>query len=221
MTDQSPLAQPFDRPIIQLTDADRLSQGAGRQVFRHPGRPDLVIKLHKPLQVKPLQPFRTLLRYHRRRFGSLLNSFVEIDEFAAMVSRKGEVPPFAAQFMGFVQTTLGPGAMFEAMTRPDGKLALNLQTHARNKAVEPPMEAAIDTLWDQITDFRAVIADPSLRNVVVTGDAGSGYRLIVVDGLGERTIIPILRLSNTAYRTYCARARATMKQEYRTQAQRP
>ncbi|PUB16276.1 YrbL family protein [Yoonia sediminilitoris] len=221
MTDQRPIASSFDRPIVQLRDVDRLSQGAGRVVYRHPERSDLVIKIHKPLKVKPLQRLRTALRYHRRRFGSLLNSFVEIDEFAAIVARNGKVPPFAAQFMGFVQTNLGPGAMFEAMVRSNGKLALNLQSHARSKAVEQGIVSAIDKLWDQIVESGAVVADPSLRNVVVTGDATSGYRLILVDGLGERTLIPILRLSKRAHQAYCARARRTMQKEYRAQAQRP
>ncbi len=209
------------RPKITLSSNTLLSKGGGRNIHAHPDNPGVIIKLHKPLNDKPLQGLRTLLRPKRRRFGALLNSFVEIDAFAEIVARTGDVPKFASQFLGFIATNQGPGAMYEAIRGADGALAPTLKKHARNNPVEPGIETAIDQLWDEITDFRAVVSDPALRNVVVTGDATGGYRLTLVDGLGERTVIPILSWSKRAHAAQCKIARNTMKREYRAQAQRP
>ncbi len=209
------------RPKITLSSNSLLSKGGGRNIHAHPDDPNIVIKLHKPLRHKPLQWLRTLLRPKRRRFGSLLNSFVEIDAVAEMVARTGEVPGFVSQFLGFIATSDGPGAMFEAIRGADGKLAPTLANHARNNPVEPLIEAAIDQLWDDIISFRAVISDPALRNVVVTGNPADGYHLTLVDGLGERTAIPIQSWSKRAHAAQCKIARNAMKREYKTQAQRP
>ena len=91
----------------------------------------------------------------------------------------------------------------------------------RNNPVEPLIEAAIDRLWDDIVTFRAIISDPALRNVVVTGDATDGYHLTLVDGLGERTAIPIQSWSKRAHSAQCKISRNAMKRAYRAQAQRP
>jgi hypothetical protein len=209
------------RHEIELSSNKLLSEGGGRHIYAHPENPDIVIKLHKPLREKPLQALRTLFRPKRRRFGRLLNSVVEIDAFSEMVARTGRVPAFVTQFLGFIATNRGPGAMFEAIRGADGALAPTLENHARNNPVESGIEVAIDKLWDQIVEFRAIVSDPTLRNAVVTGDAANGYRLTLVDGLGERTLIPIMSWSKRAHAAQCKLARHTMKQDYKAQAQRP
>ncbi len=209
------------RHEIELSSNTLLSEGGGRHIYAHPSDPGIVIKLHKPLREKPLQTLRTVFRPKRRRFGQLLNSIVEIDAFSEMVARTGQVPGFATQFLGFIATNRGPGAMFEAIRGTNGALAPTLENHARNNPVEAGIEAAIDCLWDQIVEFRAVVSDPTLRNVVVTGDSADGYRLTLVDGLGERTLIPIQSWSKRAHAAQCKMARNAMKREYRAQAQRP
>lgn len=211
----------MDRELLILDPQGFIKEGAGRYVYEHPYRDDCLIKIHKPLAIKPFQTLRTLVRYRRRRFGQILNSYVEIDEIAAIVGRTGQVPEFCSQFLGFVATNLGPGALFEAVRSPQGEIATTLERHAIDVGSEPRMIEAIDALWDQIQDARAVMSDPNLGNVVVTSESHGGYRLIVVDGLGERTWIKVLRNSDRAYYGDVARKRAKMKQSYHEHTQLP
>lgn len=208
----------MDRTPITLTENDKLAEGYGRAMYRFPGRADAIIKIHKPLNIKRFQWLRTRMRYNRWRFGDFLTTAVEINEFSAMVARTGQVPTFAAQFLGFVQTTLGPGAVFEAVRKEDQELAPHLKQHAWTHGAEPEIETAIDRLWDQIAQARAVVSDANLTNVLVTGDAQTGYHLTLVDGLGERAFIKRLGLSDKAYSASVARGRAAMKKTYRWRA---
>ncbi|NNE89723.1 MAG: hypothetical protein HKN27_16775 [Silicimonas sp.] len=208
----------MDRTPITLTEDDKLAEGYGRAMYRFPGRADVIVKIHKPLNVKRFQWLRTLLRYNRWRFGDLLTTAIEINEFSAMVARSGTVPAFAAQFLGFVQTDLGPGALFEAVLTADGALAPHLKQHAWTHGAEPEIETAIDRLWDQIAAARAVVSDANLTNVLVTGSAEDGYQLTLVDGLGERALFKRLGLSDKAYHASIARGRVAMKKTYHWRA---
>ncbi|MFT5064799.1 MAG: hypothetical protein ACJAXK_001408 [Yoonia sp.] len=202
------------RPEIVLSDSHFIAEGSGRRIYHHPDLPKVVIKLHKDFRTKPLIWLHNILRRNRRRFGPLMHSFVEIDEVAAAVARTGKVPLFATQFVGFVQTNLGTGARFEAMTQADGTLARNLLDHAHDTPHEQAILDAIDQLWDDVLASRVVVSDPSLRNAIVTGERKTGYRLVLIDGLGERTLIPIQSLSKSGHRVACTKARTKMKQAY-------
>lgn len=210
----------FHRPDVILSDAQFITQGTGRRIYMHPDRADVVIKLHKPFRPKPLAWLHTLLRRNRRRFGPLMHSFVEVDEIAAVVGRTGHVPTFATQFLGFIDTNLGAGAMFEAVITTDGNLAPNLEDHAQATAYDPAIVAAIDQLWDDVFQSGMVVSDPSLRNAIPVANGPHGYSLILIDGLGERTLIPIQSLSRFAHQMACNKARAKMQHGYDRLAQR-
>ena len=184
-------------------------------IFAHPENPHVVIKIPRRRQNKT-----GLRRLFSRssRFGPQWNSYVEIREHARSVSRADRVAKIYAQFLGFVQTTQGPGAMFEAVRGPDGALATTLHRHAEQTGHEPAMEDAIRALWAEIKDTWLVLSDRALVNVVVTGDTAQGYRLIIVDGVGDRTLIPLKVWSKRIYDKKCDQYQSVMLSTYRALA---
>ncbi|WP_281985153.1 YrbL family protein [Thalassorhabdomicrobium marinisediminis] len=205
----------LDRRPIPLSSDHELALGGGRIIYAHPTRHDVVIKVFRRSRKKPLGLLRKLFRRRKARYGRMLNSFVEIEEIAASVGRTGQVPACCAQFLGFIQTDQGAGAMFEALRGADGALAPHLKAHAAAHGHEPKIEAAIVRLWDAVEAARLSVSDRALVNVVVTGSPDAGYVLTIVDGLGDRTLIPIQRMSRALYARKCRRLRAEMLAAYR------
>ncbi|WP_158270858.1 YrbL family protein [Thalassorhabdomicrobium marinisediminis] len=205
----------LDRPSLPLTDNLLLARGGGRLIYAHPVQKGVIIKIHRTSAPRPFAALRNLFRGNKRRFGTILNSAVEIEEIAASVGRTGQVPACCAQFLGFIQTDQGAGAMFEALRGADGALAPHLKAHATAHGYEPEIEAAIVRLWDAVEAAGLSVSDRALVNVVVTGTRDAGYVLTIVDGLGDRTLIPIQRMSRTLYARKCRRLRAEMLAAYR------
>lgn len=199
---------------IILTQDDFIAQGSGRRVYTHPSNPDLIIKIQKPRKIKKFNRVRRLFSRSKRRFMSIMFSWVEIDEFAAMVARANDVPDFCAQFRGFVATNQGVGALFDAIRNPDGTMAPTLRAFAQIHGTGTQITAAIDQFWDDVVSFRGVVWDPNLDNLLVIGTPKSVVKLVLVDGLGERTFIPQLTLSDTRYNRSVALRREEMHMKF-------
>lgn len=211
----------FRSASITLAGAAMVAKGGGRLIYRCPDNPQIVIKLHKPFRQKRFMWLHELLRPRKRRFGPFLHSFIEVDEITAAVYRNGTLPSFTTQFLGFVQTDIGVGAMFEAVLGKNKKLAESLAQYATRTHQHSDMAQAIDTLWDDVIKSGIVVSDPKLANVVPIIEQHAEPRLVFVDGLGERTLIPIQSISRTAHRYACEKARRKMQQDYAALAAKP
>lgn len=185
-------------------------------IFAHPVRPDVVVKVPHPKGPKRGLFGKRRMFSRSDAFGPMWNSYVEIREFSRAVSAVRRVTHIYAQFAGFVQTSRGPGALFEAIRGPDGALAKTLRHHAEQNGYEPEMEQAIRALWAEIKDIWLIISDQALVNVVVTGDADAGYVLIIVDGVGERVLIPLQKWFRSIHMKKTERQMDKMIHAYRT-----
>lgn len=183
-----------------LTEADKIGEGRGRRVYAYPGRPEWIIKLHKPFRKKKMQGLRRQLRYMGRRFGKYRHSIFEAEEYTAMVARTDRIPDFVPGYRGLVAAEGEIGAVFDAIRQPDGQIAPTLRQFLRAEGYSSALEAAIDHLWAQVIAFRCVVSDPNLSNALVQRREDGSLRLWFVDGLGERTVIPIMRMSDWVYR---------------------
>lgn len=198
---------------------DFIAQGSGRRVYAHPTNPNLVIKIQKPSVVrKKFQSLRRFAMRDKRRFHPIYFSWVEIDEVAAMVARTGKVPSFCSQFQGFAQTNLGVGTIFNTVRAANGDLAPTLRAYVERNGVTSDLAKCIDQFWDEVKDFRAVIWDPSLDNFLVCADGNSVLSLTIIDGLGERTLIKVLGMSDFLYRRQIKSARSQLHNEVKALA---
>ncbi|SLN43170.1 YrbL family protein [Pseudooctadecabacter jejudonensis] len=210
--------QPFNDTPLTLPEDGMLAEGYGRQIYNHPFDPSVVIKIAKlrPASDRALR-LHSALGFGPRAFGPLWNSQVEARELLRAAGRVGRVARCCAQFRGLVSTNKGVGAMFDAVRAADGSLAPTALTHAQTHGHDPAMEAAIDAFWAEVKDNWIVLSDRALRNQVVV-TTQNGYRLVAVDGIGERTFIPIKSMSRRLHAKACDRYHAKMQAAYRKAA---
>lgn len=195
---------------VALNAAEKIGEGGGRKVYAYPGKPEYIIKIHKPLHRKPFHAIRRRLRYIGRRFGDYLHSVIEAEEYTAMIARTHQIPDFVPGYRGMVKMDDQVGAVFDAIREPDGTISPTLVRFVRRQGYSPALEAAIDHLWSQVIAFRCIVSDPNLRNALVQTRADGSLHIWLVDGLGERTLIPIMRLSDRVYLRNTRRSHAEM-----------
>lgn len=201
--------------MIHLVEETALASGSGRSVFQHPHMNDVVIKIHFASDKRRLGAFYKFFRPRKRRYNFIYNSMVEVEEFASVVAHNSIKPDFISQFLGFVNTTIGAGVMFEAVTKPDGSLADTLLTHAELRGFESKIISEIDIFWDSVIEYRVAICDSNLSNLVVTGGVETGYKLVLIDGLGDQTLIPLQSFSRRIHAARADRKRRKMKASYK------
>ncbi len=195
---------------VTLNTAKMIGEGGGRKVYAYPGKPEFIIKTHKPFPHKPFHHIRRRLRFMGRRFGDYLHSIIEAEEYTAMIARMHRIPDFVPGYRGMVMIEGQVGAVFDAIREPDGAISPTLQRFVARNGYSPSLEAAIDHLWSQVMTFRCVVSDPNLGNVLVQSRADGILHLWLVDGLGERTLIPIMRLSDRVFLRNTRRFHAEM-----------
>ena len=167
-----------------------LAKGGGSLVFQHPERPDWLIKVFRPKR----SPNRwRRLRPMRRKYGRMHEWMLEYDHYIRTLHRIGHCPDYLPRMFGFADTSLGPGQVVEKVTDAGSpEMARTVRQYIAEGGEWPPLERAIERFFDQVGRDRVVFWDLSPSNLCVVADrAGRPVRLVAVDGLGERTLIPL------------------------------
>ncbi|WP_296420433.1 YrbL family protein [Pseudooctadecabacter sp.] len=208
----------MNAPQLDLTGQTPLAKGGGRLVYAHPDRADLIVKVPRIKPRRKAWRVSPSLGFGRGAFGPQWNTFVEVRELARATGRVGHVSRAFAAFGGFINTTLGAAALFDAIRADTGDLAPTLRAHAEATGLEDSMEQAITALWDRIEADWLVVSDRALVNCVVTGSTDKGYDLTLIDGIGERTFVPLKSMSRRIHARKCAQFCDAMLANYRTVA---
>lgn len=126
-----------------------------------------------------------------------------MSEYIRVLGRIGRIPDFIAPYHGFCETTRGVGLLVGRITDAAGALAPTLRRAARDGARAGDLGRALDGFMAEMLQSGAVASDLGPGNVVVAPGA-SGPRLVLVDGLGDRALIPVRQCSSLAHR-HCLR----------------
>ncbi len=195
-------------PLI-LRTATPLGHGTRRMVYQHPDNPDALIKV---LPDRKLALRRDAGRFKSwRRWLGLANSGVragfrrELRAIAALRARLGAVPDCVADAYGMVGTDLGPGIVVQKICGRDGRLAPTLGAVLRMEGLTEARREQILRLDTCIRRSQAVLNNLALHNIVVASDPLRGERLVMVDCLGDKALIPIREFSRWLNRRAIAR----------------
>lgn len=178
---------------LQL-DAPPLAGGGFREIYQHPGEADLLVKVLRPAAAGKA-PMGAL-----RRYGIYTQYVREIREYLAVRARNPECPAILQKCYGFVDTSRGLGMVVEKLSGGDGKLAPNIATVARTGGISSRLWELCKGFYEEVRRHDLVIGDLNPRNIVWAVEGGRD-RLVLVDGLGEKTFIP-LRSFSRAYNRY-------------------
>ncbi|MES2439036.1 MAG: YrbL family protein [Verrucomicrobiota bacterium] len=204
-------------PII-LSHLTPIASGNNRDVFAHPDDADLLIKTVKPEALEKRSgsdaPWSKRLFRRYRHYQTFLR---ECQEHIVSHLDADGVPDFVHTIVGFVETDRGLGLVTKAERDRSGAYAKTLLKIIEEGLFDDEAQAALERFKQAFLRSGVIITDLGLRNLVYSHDAKSGAHFVVIDGYGEKNIIPfnstfkwchmrskrkrMIRLSRTVQRT--------------------
>jgi hypothetical protein len=185
---------------VELKQAQPIARGTIRALYAHPERDDLAIKV--------MVADRRFERWHvkfggiavSRRYGVYTDFYREIREYLAVRSRQGKAPPLFQPVHGLIETDLGLGMVVSKMRGPDGALAPPLAKMVRSQGLTPQVRQMLDRLLAELNDHDVATGDINAGGILWVADPPGGVQLVVVDGLGDKSFIPVNSMSRTINR---------------------
>jgi hypothetical protein len=196
--------QPVGRlPALSLAAHTPVAQGYMRRVYAHPHRDDALVKvIRADTQRARTQGARNWLK-RRGRTRQHVVFLREIREYLALRARAPNVAPISHIF-GFAQTDAGLGLVVERLQGEDGALAPTLIELYRRHGDAPWLREGIDALFDALRDHHVVVSDVNPGNVVYGCGSDGVPRFALVDGFGDKNVVPLCSLSRR-YNAYVLR----------------
>jgi hypothetical protein len=175
------------RTFLPLADRTPVAVGGRRLVFEHPDDRDLLVKVLRPDRI----PARVPWRYRFKRYGRLEESMQEIRETIALWAAHGRVPKHVQPVVGFADTDLGFGLCCVAVRDPDGRLAPSVAELVRSGRYDRTAEESVEEFKSWLVDAPVVLRDLHPGNIVVHEPEPGRPTAVLVDGMGERTLVPV------------------------------
>jgi hypothetical protein len=170
---------------LSLRNTEPLIAGSRRFVFQHPTEPGLLVKVLKVEKGKKI-PWLGL-----RRPNEMVRSFHrEIREFLRIRAKIAEGPVPIARIYGIAETDLGTGLLVEKIASSEGGLAPSLKQYVRAHGFTPELRRLVLALCEELIGLNIVAGDINTNNLVVQ-DLPGGSRVVVVDGIGDKTFLPV------------------------------
>lgn len=192
--------------MLALAHLPPIAIGHQRAVHQHPERDDLLIKTMRPEAVARRWNARGrwLKRLPRaRHYGSFLR---ELKEYIAAFARVPDADPPIARMLGLIETDLGLGLVCEKVRGPDGATARTLHALYREHGGAPPWAAdALEEFVQALLRYNVIVGDLNAANLVYGSDSRGGPRLLMVDGFGEKSAIPLSSMSPLINRHFIRR----------------
>lgn len=97
--------------------------------------------------------------------------------------------------VGLVDTNLGFGLVVRAERDKDGQYAMTLKKLIEKNQFNEQVQHQLNEFYVALAECDIAVSDCAPPNVVYAYDAIQGEHFVLIDGIGEKTLIPILRLS--------------------------
>jgi len=179
--------------MVRLDPNQYLAKGGGRLVFQHPQNRGLLIKVHRPDRLKNDGP--------ERRFRAEL---AEVNQYTRLATRLGHCPVNVAAIYGLEDTNMGLGLVVEKVSNGDGELCMTLRHYLQCGSADwESAEKLIREFFAFSRVYGVVLRDLRASNFsVVVNQEGRPLRIVLIDGLGELTLIPLRSKSMFANRLW-------------------
>ncbi len=196
------MSEPKD--VMRLAGHRPVANGKWRLVYEHPDGSGRLVKVPRTdteARVSAGSP-RGLRRLHRYYIGPVMLRR-ELAEYRRMQAAPPEERRFLQQFLGLVATDLGPGLVVAAVRTPSGELAPTLQRLLDEGHDPGRWRGDLEAFLDWFRTSAVVTRDFRPKNLV--HDAANGC-FVLIDGLGDRTLLPFCAWSPARNRRHKAKA---------------
>lgn len=186
--------------MLEVHRLKLLGQGTQKLVYEHPSDPDKVIKVMKPENATPDggRANQHYLRSHRsqgiyRQFRRELLQYLQLCKNS--YSDHQFIFPIETVF-GFTATDQGLGLVTEKIISPNG-LPISLNELSQKKMLEAKHMEALKTFFNKCCEMHVVFGEVNIAGIMYTEQRQRGPEFVLVDGIGEKLIIPFRSMSKT------------------------
>jgi len=186
----------YSSAMLVLSHISPLAIGHMRRVYQHPENPDLVIKLMRPDVIDARTNTRRLWYKRLRRARHLVGHVRELNEYIAtqVVAETRNAP--IARMVGLIDTDLGLGLVSEKVREPNGALARTLAAvYVSENGFSVFLETHLETFFQALLACNVIVGDMHAWNVVYGTDSRGGPGFVLIDGFGEKHVIPMASMS--------------------------
>jgi len=177
-----------------------LGQGTQKFVYEHPSDFDKVIKIMKPINATHDggRANQHYLRSHRsqgiyRQFRRELLQYLQLCKNT--YNQKVFTFPIETVY-GFIPTDQGLGLVTEKIISPNG-LPISLNELSQKKMLEDKHMEALKVFFDKCCEMHIVFGEVNIAGIMYTEQRQGVPEFVLVDGIGEKLIIPFRAMSKT------------------------
>lgn len=186
--------------MIKVDCLSLLGEGTQKLVYEHPSDPYKVIKVMKPENATSDggRANQNSLRSNRsqgiyRQFRRELLQYLQLCKNT--YSQKIFTFPIETVY-GFIATNKGLGLVTEKITSPNG-LPISLNELSQKNKLEAKHNEALKAFFDKCCEMHIVFGEVNIAGIMYTEQRQGFPEFVLVDGIGEKLIIPFRSMSKT------------------------
>lgn len=200
--------------MLELASLVPLKTGNVRAVYQHPREAELLVKVIRR------EAFER--RWGRGRWWKRLPRALhyagyvrELKEYIALQARAPDGRAPIARTVGIVETDCGLGLVSEKVVDDRGALAPSLHAiFLEHRALPPWAAEALGTFRSELLRCNVIVGDLHAGNIVYGRDSRDrAARFILVDGFGEKNVIPFNSMSRWRNARHTARQFQRLQRE--------
>lgn len=184
---------------MKLSHLEPVAVGSQRYVFVHPQNPDLLVKVptekYRAHNTGTVGPWHKRFFRSRRRMKHFQVFLREIREHLALRAESPLQSPHVQNLIGFAETDMGNGLVTEAVRDRSGDLAPTLRHLLRSGRFDAVAERQLEIFFAWLLESPLIVGDLTVGNLVYGYRPDIGEHFVLIDGLGEKNLIPFNSLS--------------------------
>ena len=184
--------------MIILSNKPHLSQGTIKKIFQHPNLNNQLIKIIHPQLVTGNGVFKNQGFLKKHFFQGIYRQYRrELLQYLQLCKNTygsgNFIFPIETPY-GLISTDLGLGLVVEKISAEDGK-GQTLSQLARNQKLEKKHYQALEQFFDDCVRLHIVFGEVNIAGIMYTESRSGRPEFVLVDGIGEKLLIPIRAMS--------------------------
>ncbi|AWT48952.1 hypothetical protein DLE54_04990 [Psychrobacter sp. YP14] len=186
--------------MIKIDQLQLLGQGTQKLVYQHPDEANKVIKLMKPENATAEGGRATQSRLRANRHQGIYRQFRrELLQYLQLCKTHYSQKLFTFPIEtvhGFIDTDQGLGLVTEKIIAPSGE-PKTLEDLVNQQQFGEAQKKALDQFFDDCCDYHVVFGEVNIGGIMYTESRQGRPEFVLVDGIGEKLVIPFRAMSKT------------------------
>ncbi len=183
--------------LLVINESKIIATGKWRDVYLHPTDEARVLKVHR----KDRSPAAKRARHWYSRVLPLSRfdaNAKDMRQYLRVAQNTPGILNLICPLFGYAETTRGRALVAARVCDDDGRTSATLRTYVLNNGLAG-IAPALEDFFEAFATHHIPVEDPTAHNILVRR-CDDGLKLVIVDGLGDPTLIPYKTFSKSANR---------------------